>query len=83
MNGTPIIGPDPLTTLTLANVNLAGNQAFSFIGSAIFSHTAGELRAYQAAGQTWIQGDIDGDGVADFLIRIDGLHTLTASDFIL
>jgi len=66
-----------------ANLLVGGDQAFSFIGSAIFSHTAGELRAYQAAGQTWIQGDIDGDGVADFLIRIDGLHTLTASDFIL
>jgi len=66
-----------------ANSLVAGDQAFSFIGSAAFSHSAGELRAYQSAGQTWIQGDFNGDGVADFLIRVDGLHTLTATDFIL
>lgn len=28
-------------------------------------------------------GDTVGDGVADFLIRIDGVHTLSAADFML
>ena len=70
--------------LHLANVDanslLAGDQAFSFIGSASFGHHAGELRAYQQSGVTWVQGDTNGDGAADFLIRIDGLHTLTPGD---
>ncbi len=32
---------------------------------------------------TLFGGDVNGDGVADFLIRIDGVHTLGAGDFIL
>ena len=66
-----------------ANEMIAGDQAFSFIGSAAFGQHAGELRAYQLNGVTWVQGDTDGDGTADFLIRVDGLHTLTAADFVL
>ena len=66
-----------------ANWLVAGDQAFSFIGSGAFSHTAGELRAYQSSGVTWIQGDFNGDGVADFLIRVDGLFTLSGADFVL
>jgi hypothetical protein len=26
---------------------------------------------------------VDGDGTADFMIRLDGLHTLVAGDFVL
>ena len=66
-----------------ANALVAGDQSFSFIGSAAFSHAAGELRAYQLNGITWVQGDLNGDGAADFLIRVDGLHTLSATDFVL
>jgi Ca2+-binding RTX toxin-like protein len=66
-----------------ANSLVTGDQAFSFIGGAAFSHSAGELRAYQQSGVTYVAGDTNGDGVADFLIRVDGLHTLTAADFIL
>ncbi len=66
-----------------ANSGLDGDQAFSFIGTGVFSGTAGELRTYQANGQTYVQGDVDGDGVGDFLIRLDGLHTLQAGDFIM
>src|SRR5262249_44371354 len=33
-----------------ANSTLAGNQAFTFIGAAAFSHTAGELRAEAISG---------------------------------
>ncbi len=66
-----------------ANSLAAGDQAFTFIGSAAFSHTPGELRAYQSIGNTYVAGDLDGDGVVDFLIRVDGLHALSAADFIL
>ena len=66
-----------------SNSLLAGDQNFSFIGSAAFSHIAGELRAYQSVGNTYVAGDLDGDGVADFVIRVDGLHNLQASDFVL
>jgi Ca2+-binding RTX toxin-like protein len=65
-----------------ADTTRDGNQAFGFIGGDAFHGTAGELRFEQISGNTYVQGDTDGDGVADFWIRGDGLHTLAAADFI-
>jgi Ca2+-binding RTX toxin-like protein len=65
-----------------ANTGLAGDQAFTLIGTSAFSNTAGELRYEQISGNTYVQGDWDGDGAADFWIRLDGLHTLASDDFI-
>ncbi|TMM46198.1 calcium-binding protein [Qipengyuania marisflavi] len=61
----------------------AGNQAFTFIGDAAFSGNAGELRFEQIGSSTRVYADVDGDGVADFMIRLNGLHDLQASDFML
>ena len=66
-----------------ANSSAAGDQAFSFIGNAAFGHHAGELRYYQQSGVTYVAGDTNGDGVADFAVRIDGLFTIHASDLML
>ncbi|QNN64238.1 calcium-binding protein [Sphingomonas rhizophila] len=66
-----------------ANSNVGFDQAFTFVGSAAFSNVAGQLRYQQISGNTYVQGDTDGDGKADFWIRIDGLHALAATDFIL
>ncbi|MCB1659412.1 MAG: tandem-95 repeat protein, partial [Pseudomonadales bacterium] len=55
-----------------ANSALAGNQNFSFIGEQAFSNTAGELRFSQRL----LQGDINGDGVADFEIKLVGVLEL-------
>jgi len=66
-----------------ADVGLGGDQSFNFIGSGAFTGHAGELRTYQASGNTYVVGDTNGDGVADFMIRVDGLHSLQASDFII
>ena len=66
-----------------ANTGTPANDPFSFIGTAAFSNVAGELRYEQSGGNTWVQGDTDGNAVADFMIRLDGLHTLTAADFVL
>ena len=66
-----------------ASRRASGDQAFAWIGDAGFSRNAGELRAEVQGGFTVIEGDIDGDGRADFAIRVDGQHTLTADDFLL
>ena len=66
-----------------ANTGLGGDQAFSFVGSAAFSGTAGELRTYFDGTDTWVQADINGDAVADFDVRFDGAVTLSGSDFVL
>ncbi|MEA3064249.1 MAG: hypothetical protein QOJ27_684 [Sphingomonadales bacterium] len=66
-----------------ANTGVGGDQAFSFVGGAAFSGSAGELRTYFDGTDTWVQGDINGDAVADFDIRFDGNVTLTSGDFVL
>jgi Ca2+-binding RTX toxin-like protein len=66
-----------------ANTGLDGNQAFHFIGTSAFDGTAGELRYAEISGSTYVSGDTNGDGTADFMIRVDGLHSLTSSDLIL
>jgi len=68
-----------------ANTGSAGDQAFAFIGSDAFSHTAGELRAYQSGASWFVEGDVDGDGNADLVIQVDPVagHAIIASDFLL
>lgn len=66
-----------------ANANVAGNQAFTFIGTAEFSNAAGQLRYYQSGGDTFVTGDVNGDGVGDFVIRLDPLLVLASTHFVL
>jgi len=59
------------------------NDAFSFIGSAAFGNVAGQLRVATVSGLTVVQGDTNGDGLADFWIRCDGASGLVSGDFLL
>ena len=65
-----------------ANTLAGGDQAFAFVGSNGFNNIAGELRYEIAGGNTYVYGDTNGDGSADFMIRLVGSHTLTDGDFI-
>lgn len=66
-----------------ASTKTSGNQTFSFIGTAGFHDKAGELRYFVKSGDTLVQGDVNGDGEADFTIRIDASLTLKSGDFLL
>jgi len=66
-----------------ANVGAAGNQAFSFIGTATFHGKAGELRFEKKASDTYIYGDVNGDKVADFALHLDDAVTLSKGYFVL
>lgn len=66
-----------------ANTHQAKNQGFHFIGEDAFSHTAGELRFEQVSGDTFVYGDVNGDGKADFEIELTGMMTLQDKDFVL
>ena len=64
----------------------AGDQAFAFIGTASFNTAdaqIGELRCTYEASTTYLYGDQNGDGVADFMLAITGTTVLAAGDFVL
>ncbi len=69
---------------TDANYQLAGKQNFTFVGSAALSK-AGDLGVYQDVnrGTTEVRGYTNNDTVVDFTIKLDGLHDLKVTDFIL
>jgi serralysin len=66
-----------------ANGALAGDQAFTFIGTAGFSGKAGELHQIRLNGLTVIEGDLNGDRIADFQIEFASAISLSTSDFLL
>jgi Ca2+-binding RTX toxin-like protein len=66
-----------------ANTGAAGNQAFSFIGTAAYTGVAGQLRYHSDGAVTTIAGDVNGDGVSDFHIQLTGAIGLVAGDFVL
>ncbi|AOF92129.1 hypothetical protein [Sinorhizobium sp. RAC02] len=66
-----------------ANTKIAGNQAFSFIGTDKFHSVAGELRYEKVSGDTLIHGDVNGDGKADFSLLVDAAIDFSVGDFIL
>ena len=74
-----------------ANGGAIGNTAFSFLAAhgAAFTGAAGQLRWFRqdlagtANDRTIVEGDINGNKVADFQIQLTGLKTLTAADFVL
>ncbi|KRC82001.1 M10 family metallopeptidase C-terminal domain-containing protein [Sphingomonas sp. Root241] len=66
-----------------ADLLLAGNQNFAFLGANAFTGTAGQLRYEKAGGHTFIYADADGDGVADFQLQVNGEFNFYSSDFLL
>jgi Ca2+-binding RTX toxin-like protein len=63
-----------------ANVTLAGNQAFTYIGSAAFGADAtGQLRYANG----WVYGSVDADTDAEFAIALTGAPAMLAADFLL
>jgi len=66
-----------------AKTTVADNQAFTFIGATAFHKVAGELRYQVSGSDSYVQGDVNGDGVADFSIKVVGVGTLVSADFTL
>ena len=78
------VGTDKIDLSAIdADSTVAGNNAFHFLGSAGFDGTAGALHTtYDAANNvTILEGDVNGDQVADFGIELAGSLKLTADDF--
>ncbi len=60
----------------------SGNQAFDYIGTAVFSGEAGELRSIKSTSDTYIYGDVNGDRKVDLAIHLDDAVTLSKGYFI-
>jgi Ca2+-binding RTX toxin-like protein len=67
-----------------ANLNTAGDEAFSFIGTNAFS-AAGQVRFFtDGAGNTIVEGNVNNDLHADFQIELHAFTTqLQAGNFVL
>lgn len=78
-------GQDIIDLSAIDAIAGGGDDAFNFIGSSSFAGAgAGALRAYvTGSGVLLVEGDIDGDGNADFQIQITGTTFMTSADFIL
>lgn len=78
------VGVDDIDVSVIdANGSAAGAAAFAFKGKAAFSGVAGQLHYFFQGTNTIVEGDTNGDKVADFQIELTGLKTLSSLDFIL
>lgn len=59
------------------------DDAFTFIGTAAFTGVAGQLRWADLGAQRRIEGDVNGDGVADLTILANAAGPVTAAWFLL
>jgi len=66
-----------------ADVTAGGKQAFAFVGTAAFSETAGELRWMKQGTDVVVAGDLDGDGEADFHIRLENVDAIGRDAFLI
>jgi len=91
VSDSPVAGADTIVnfetgtdildlSLIDANSGTGANDAFTIVGG--FSSSAGELTITAVVGGFEVAGDVDGDGVADFLINLDG-GSIVGGDIIL
>ncbi len=77
-------GVDDIDVSTIdARSGTRGNEAFTFIGSQSFHHVRGELHFRDAGANVIVEGDVNGDGKADFSIMVLNVPKLSSGDFIL
>lgn len=63
-----------------ANRAMDGNQAFHFTGSRQAAHS---IWVAATGSGILVRGDVNGDGMQDFEVRLAGLSNITAGDFLL
>jgi hypothetical protein len=66
-----------------AKTGVAGNNTFKFIGKQGFHEKKGELHYFKQGQHLVVEGDVNGDGRADFQIQVHGVLSLTADNFFL
>jgi serralysin len=82
-NGDRIIDGLSGLAITLTGVDVKNALTGNGGDTAAFSGTAGELRQAASGDNTIVSGDVDGNGVGDFLILLIGSLALNQTDFAL
>jgi hypothetical protein len=77
VSGDDIVNLDAID----ADEDAVGGQDFTWRGDQGLSGAAGDLAFRFKRDMTLVSGDTDGDGVADFTLRLTGKLTLQATDF--
>ena len=72
-----------LNSIDAVASSTTSDQAFKFIGTQAFHNVAGELRFEVSEGYAVVYGDVTGDGVSDFSLKLLGVTSLQSSDFVL
>jgi Ca2+-binding RTX toxin-like protein len=67
-------GTDKLDLSDLGHMTFKGQSA---------TLAAHEVSWYVSGGNTYVIGDVSGDGKSDFIIQLTGTHSMTGSDFLL
>jgi serralysin len=77
-------GQDVIDLSTIdAATGVAGDQAFDFIGALAFTGDEGDLRIQLSGSDSIVEGDVDGDKIADFSILVTAVNNLGFGDFVL
>lgn len=67
----------------LADNSSPVDNAFTWLGTGRFTGAAGEARYEVRGGNTFVLLEVNGEAGTDMVIRFDGVHALTAADFVL
>jgi serralysin len=70
-----------LSAIDANGVGGTTNDTFSYIGTAAFGNVAGQLRYDPGTGT--LQGDVNGDNVADFVVGLTGVGSVAGTDLVL
>jgi Ca2+-binding RTX toxin-like protein len=81
--GATAVTRDVITDFTVSTdkLDLSGLGQFRFLANASFDGKTDALHYVMSGGNTIVEGDINGDKVADFQIQLNGIKALTDDDF--
>lgn len=69
--------------LGIDQIDVSGITGFTFIGDTGFSGTQAEIKYTDTGGAIRLEMDADGDGTADMRVNMNGLSSISETDFIL
>jgi Ca2+-binding RTX toxin-like protein len=80
-----LLGTDRLDLSAIdANLSIAGDQAFTFLGSSAAFTNVGQLRYQVAGGNLFLYGNVDANfATSEFELQLSGLASIAATNIIL